>query len=228
MLKRNYWQAGSAVALAVGMASSAISPFSLPIAAVANPAPLTVAQLFPSQPNYPAPDRRVAIPAGTRLPVQYDQSQALTVAPTDTVPMTLVISKNIRNAAGDLLIPAWSEVKGRLRPVSGGSQFFAEELVLTDGSSLPINGTSPVIAANQQQQGVNTGSVLTGTAIGAAGATVLSGVTGKKRITLGKVLLGAGAGAIGGLLLGKKRTDVITINPNTQMELTLNSSLALR
>lgn len=224
MMNLRRWQTGTALLVAWGLATTTIAPLTLSAPAVANSTPLTLAQLFPDQ---DAP-RRVAIPAGTRLPVRYDEATKKEVSVSDTVPLTFVVSKNIRASSGDLLIPAWSEVRGRLRPVTGGSQFFAEELVLTDGTSLPISATSQVIATNEVRQGADSGAILKGAAIGAAGATVVSGVTGKRQITVGKVLLGAGAGALGGLLLGKKQTTVVTINPYMDVDLTLNSSLALR
>jgi hypothetical protein len=231
-MKLHQWQTRSALALALGMTANSLAPLSLvasaqtfaPPTAQSTTAPKTIAQLFPGS-DY---DRRVAIPAGTRLPVRYDQSTPLTVSATDPVAMTVVIPKNIRTSSGNLLIPAWSEVRGKWKPVNGGAQFFADELILTDGTSMFIDATSPIVATAEQQRTTNGDAVWKGAAIGAAGATVVSGVTGKKRITLGKVLLGAGAGALGGLVLGKKRTDVVTISPETEFELTLNSSLALR
>lgn len=223
MLKQSHWQTGSALVLAFGMTASTIAPFTLSPAAVANPAPLKVAQLFPSS------ERRLAIPAGTRIPVRYDQAEKLVVAANNTASVTLVIPRNIRSASNDLLIPAWSEVRGKMQPVNGGAQFVAEELVLTNGTTLPINGRTNVISTTEEtRRGGDTGDVLKGAAIGAAGASVVSGTVGSRRITLGKVLLGAGAGALGGLLLGRQTSDVVTIEPNTDMNLTLSSSLALR
>jgi hypothetical protein len=227
MMNLNRWQTNSALALALGITANSIAPLNLAASAQSvtrSPAPQTIAQLFPN-PDY---DRRVAIPAGTRLPVRYDQSTPVTVSATDTVAMTVVVPKNIRSSSGSLLIPAWSEVKGKWKPANGGAQFVADELILTDGSSVLINATSPIVATTERQRTTNGDAVWKGAAVGAAGATVVSGVTGKRRITLGKVLLGAGAGALGGLVFGRKQSDVVTIAPETEFELTLNSSLALR
>ena len=122
-----------------------------------------------------------------------------------------------------------SKIKGELRPVEGGSQFYAQEITLTDGTVLPIDATSQVVTKTQEiVPGTNTDAVLKGAAIGAGAAAIISGVTGGKRITLGKILIGGGAGALGGLLLGKKRADVIVINPKADLTLTLNSPLVLR
>jgi hypothetical protein len=221
-------KSGSALLLAFGMSSTAIAPFTLPLSAIAAPvaAPLTVAQLFPTSPTT---IRRVAIPAGTRLPVQYTKADKVVVLPTETVDLNLIVSRNIRSSSGALLIPAGSEVRGRLQPAEGGSQFVANQIVLTDGTRLAVDAQSQVIATNQEvKRGTNTGSILTGAAIGAGAAAAISGLTGNRRITLGKVLIGAGAGALGGLLVGNRnKVDVVTINPNTDLNLTLNSSLTV-
>jgi hypothetical protein len=215
-----------ALLLALGMSTSAIAPLTMAAPSLATPAPLTVAQLFPSSGSTV---RRVAIPAGTRLPVQYTKAEKVVVLPTETVDLNLTVSRNIRSSSGAMLIPAGSEVRGKLKPAQGGSQFVANQIVLTDGTRLAVDAESQVIATNQEvRRGTNTGSILTGAAVGAGAAAAISGVTGNKKITLGKVLIGAGAGALGGLLLGNRnRVDVVTINPDEDLTLTLNSSLTV-
>jgi tetrahydromethanopterin S-methyltransferase subunit F len=225
MLHLNRWQAGPALVIALGITTSAIAPFLTPAPVAAKPS-YTLAQLFPSsQPQ----SQRLAIPAGTVIPVRYDKAEKIVVLPTETTPLTLIVSRNIRSSSGTLLIPAGSEVKGNLKPTGEGSQFVAEDLVLTDGTVLPINARSQVITRTEKiRRGVNSDAVLKGTAIGAGAATLISGITGNRRITLGKILAGAGAGALGGLLFGRREVEVISIDPDTDLNLTLSSSLALR
>lgn len=226
MLNLEHWQVGPALVVTLGITTSAIAPFSASAPAVANPS-YTVAQLFPSpQSQY----QRLAIPAGTTIPVRYASAEKIVVLPTETSPLTLTVARNIRSSAGTLLIPAGSEIKGNLKPVrGGGSQFVAEELLLTDGTSLPINARSQVITRTEKiRRGVNSDAILKGTAIGAGAATLISGLAGNRRITIGKVLAGAGAGALGGLLFGRREVEVISIYPDTDLNLTLSSSLALR
>lgn len=226
MVNFSRWQSGTALVIALGVGSSAIAPLAIITSATANPAPYTVAQLFPSSQQSP---RRAAIPAGTRLPIRYDGAEKVVVSPTETSPLTLLLAKNIRSSSGEILVRSGSKIRGELRPVDGGSQFYAQEITLTDGTVLPIDATSEVVTRTQEiVPGTNTDAVLKGAAIGAGAATVISGVTGKKRITLGKILIGGGAGALGGLIFGKKRADVVVVNPNTDLMLTLNSPLSLR
>lgn len=225
MINLRRWKSGSALVVALGMTASTIAPLSVPAAADAQPAPYTIAQLFPSSPSY---NRRVAIPAGTRIPVQYNQAEKVVVLPTETTPLTLTVARNIRSSSGGLLIPAGSEIRGQLRPADGGSQFVANEIVFTDGSRLGLNAESKIVRTTREvQPGVSTDAILKGAAIGSGAAAAISGVTGNRRITLGKVLAGTGAGALGGLLLGKRRADVVVVNPNSDLELTLNSALTV-
>ncbi|XGV94584.1 MAG: hypothetical protein ACAF41_17750 [Leptolyngbya sp. BL-A-14] len=224
MLNIHRWQSGTAFVMALSMTSTAIAPLAMASAATATPSPFLVAQLFPSQ---QAP-RRLAIPTGTRLPVRYDGADKIVVSPTETSPLTLLLAKNIRSSSGEVLVPSGSQIKGELRPVDGGSEFFAQQITFANGSVQSIDATSEVVTKTQEiVPGTNTDAVLKGAAIGAGAAAVISGVTGKKRITLGKILIGGGAGALGGLIFGKKRADVIVINPNADLTLTLNSPLSV-
>jgi tetrahydromethanopterin S-methyltransferase subunit F len=225
MLNLKHWQVAPALVVTLGITTSAIAPFSTVAPAVANSS-YTVAQLFPSpQTQY----QRLAIPAGTTIPVRYTSAEKIVVLPTETTPLTLTVARNIRSTNGTLLIPSGSEIKGNLRPSQGGSQFVAQELVLTDGTVLPINARSQVVTRTERiRRGVNSDAILKGTAIGAGAATLISGLAGNRRITIGKVLAGAGAGALGGLLFGRREVEVISIYPDTDLNLTLASSLALR
>jgi len=220
----NRWQVGSAWVVMAGITAGAIAPFTLSPAAVANPAPYTVAQLFPS-----AQPPGIVIPAGARIPVRYLGTDKFVVAPTESKLLSLSVAKNIRAANGELLIPAGSEVRGQLVPVNGGAQFIADTLILSNGSRVAINANSEIVTTrNVQGNGINGNAILKGAGIGGAGATVVSAIAGRRRVTIPKILLGAGLGAAGGLLLGQKPTsDSIALKPNTNLTLTLNSRLAL-
>ncbi len=224
MLPFHRWQSHTALAITVGLSVQSLIPFALSASATAAPAPQTVAQ-FPQE---PAPQFAVRIPAGTVLPTTYDKADKVVVLPTETTPLTLTIARNIRSSSGRLLIPAGSQLEGELRPAQEGSQFVAKTLVLTSGRRIAIDASSNVITKKETvDRGTDWGSVLKGAAIGGGAATVISAITGNRRITLGKVLIGAGAGALGGVLLGRRRADVIVIDPKTDLDVTLNSALTI-
>lgn len=217
-------RAGVAVLMTLGFVATAIAPLTVS-APVTATVPYSVAQLFPSQPSY---NNSVVIPAGTRLPVRYDAAEKIVVAPTETVPLTLTLARNVRSSNGQLLISAGSQINGRLQPVSNGSQFVADTLVLQNGTRLRLDATSDVVTRTQEvQPGVNGDALIKGSVIGAGAATILSGVLGGRVITASKILAGAGVGALGGLIFGKNTAEVIVIQPNSDLTLTLNSPLTL-
>ncbi len=172
--------------------------------------------------------RWVAIPSGVSLPVRYDEAEKILVLPDETIPVTLQIAANVKDRQGRILIPYGSELIGKVQPAGNGARFIAEELRILGESPQPINATSPVITRREViDRGASTGDILEGAAIGAAAASVIAGITGDRAIATEEVLGGVGLGALGGLLLGKDEVEVISIDPNRDLDITLNSRLAL-
>lgn len=226
MLNLKKLQTSTALALTIGVTATGAAPILLAKDALAAPTPLKVAQLFPSSPTQTT--GAVRIPAGTALRLAYRDAEKIVVAPNERLPMTLTVPNNIRTSNGTLLIPAGSQVKGEFQPVDGGTRFVANTLILNNGTQLSLSGQTDVISRTEEiRQGVNTDSILKGAAIGSGAAAIISGITGNRRITAGKVLIGTGVGALGGLLLGRNRNQVISVDPRTDLNLRLNSSLAI-
>lgn len=229
MLTLKKLQTSTALALTIGVTATGAAPIVFAKDAIAAPAPMTVAQLFPSSPS-PSTQTTgaVRIPAGTTLRLAYRDAEKIVVAPNERLPITLTVPSNIRTSNGTLLIPAGSQVKGEFQPVDGGTRFVANTLILNNGNQLALNGQTDVVSRTEEiRQGVSTDAILKGAAIGSGAAAIISGITGNRRITAGKVLIGTGAGVLGGLLLGRNRNQVISVNPQTDLNLRLNSSLAL-
>jgi len=207
-------QAGTSLLLLLSL----MSGITIPIATSAS----AIAQTY-------SQSSQVVIPSGTSIPVLYDKAEKIVVTPNETLPLTLRVPVNVRSRRGTVLIPAGSQILGRLQPTKGGTQFVAQELVISRGRRQPINARSKVISQTQEiRQGSNTSSILKGAAIGGAAAAAIAVVTGDNAIATEEILGGAGLGALGGLLLGRKKVDVVVINPNTDLNLTLGSRLALR
>lgn len=206
------------------------------IATLANITPAQ-AQLFPSptqrQRTYEPPRRNNNLPSNTVprgfvIPVEYDESKIL-VTPDETVPITLYVAANVKDNRRNILIPYGSEIIGEITPSQDepGSIFVAQELIFPDGTSQSIDAVSdPVTRTEIIKKGANAGDILEGAAIGAAAATVLAEVFGD--IEFLEVLGGAGAGAIAGLLLGGNEVELVSIDPNNDLHLTLQTNLALR
>jgi len=217
MATRSILKRGTSTVLSVVLGMGVTTPLILSLPASAQLLETEVAQ-----------SRRVAIPSGVVLPVRYDEAEKIVVLPDETVPVTLKIAANIKDNQGRILIPYGSELVGEVQPDGDGARFVAQELNIAGSSSQPINATSQVITRRETiDRGASTGDVLEGAAIGAAAASVIAGITGDRAIATEEVLGGAGLGALGGLLLGKDEAEVISIDPNQDLDITLNSRLAL-
>ncbi|MBW4644421.1 MAG: S-layer homology domain-containing protein [Goleter apudmare HA4340-LM2] len=168
----------------------------------------------------------VTIPQGTAIPVKYDKAEKILVTKDESAPLTLTVAQSVVTQEGSVVIPAGSQVVGQLKPAQGGSQFIAEKLVLTTGQEYQINATSEVITKTETvNKGTNTGTIIKNTVLGAGAAAAVSAVTGDRAIATEEVLGGAGIGALIGLFFGKNSVDLIAIDPDTDLQMTVNQSL---
>ncbi|MEH2025910.1 S-layer homology domain-containing protein [Nostoc sp.] len=168
----------------------------------------------------------VTIPQGTAIAVKYDKAEKILVTKDETAPLTLTVSQNVVAQDGSVVIPAGTQVIGQLKPATGGSQFIAEKLVLPSGQEYQLNATSEVITKTETvKKGTSISSIIKNTVLGAGAATAVSAVTGDRAIATEEVLGGAGIGALVGLFLGKSSVDLIAIDPNTDLQMTINQNL---
>lgn len=218
MLLPKRWKAGTALTLAMTTVSTLVIPMTLIKSATA--APVQLAQRFPD--NW-----RNTIPSGTEIPITYDKEKII-VTPGETAPIKLEVAQDITTSSGMVLIPEGSIIEGELTPADDGTQFVAENLVI-DGRStrLPIDATSNVITRRETINKRSDPKILQGAAIGGAAAAVLSEVLG--RIDILEVLGGAGLGALASVLIrDREEVEVIVINPQEDLNLTLQSDFALQ
>ncbi|MDZ8185361.1 MAG: S-layer homology domain-containing protein [Nostoc sp. ChiSLP02] len=168
----------------------------------------------------------VTIPQGTTIPVKYDKAEKILVTKDETAPLTLTVSQNVVTQDGSVVIPAGSQVIGQLKPATGGSQFVAEKLVLTSGQEYQLNASSEVITKTESvKKGTSVGSIVQNTVLGAGAAAAVSAVTGDRAIATEEVLGGAGIGALIGLFFGRNSVDLIAIDPDTDLQMTVNQNL---
>jgi hypothetical protein len=218
------WRSSTAVMIALLLTTSQ------GIAVMAQPLIFSQRQ-FPGR-SFPQTSPRsssVVIPAGTEIPVAYEKAEKILLKQEETMEITLTIPANLRAPNGDLLIPYQSEVIGQLEPYRGGTRFVAEEIIFPNGVTRSLNATSEVVTRTETvEEGADIGKIASRAAIGAAAAAAISVVTGDNSIGIGEVLIGAGLGALSGWLLeGKDSVELISVNPETDLELTLNSRLVV-
>lgn len=170
------------------------------------------------------------IPAGTTIPVTYKEEKIL-LAKDESAEVILNVANNITTSNGTILIPSGSQVKGMLQPTANGTQFVAQQLILTNGTTVDLGATSNVVTTTETvTKGTNVKTLVRNAALGTAAAAAISAITGDKAIATEELLIGAGAGVLASLIpqfLGRNRIELIAIEPNTDLDLTLSQDLLI-
>ncbi|MBV5260504.1 S-layer homology domain-containing protein [Synechococcus moorigangaii CMS01] len=171
------------------------------------------------------------ITAGTVIPINYTADKIL-LTRDEVVPVTLTVDANIVNTQGVVLIPQGSAIEGEFRPAGNGTRFVAQRLVLPSGQSYNINATSRVITDTESvSRGTDFGDLLRNAALGTGAAAAIAAITGDRAIATEELLIGAGAGILATLIpqfLGLNRVDLLVVETNTDLDLTLNNDLILQ
>ncbi len=211
----NKWHPSLSILLALGISTSSVLP-------LIHSQPAT-AQLFPQR-------NRLRISAGTIIPTTYDDAERIILKQDESLDLTLVTTRSVRSSRGTVLIPRGSTIKGQLQPRGNGTQFVAEELIFRNGRRWDIDATSQVITRTETvRKGTNTDPIWQGALVGGAAATAIS--AGVTKVGPLKTLAGAGAGALAGWLVAGRNgdsTDVLVVEPDTDLNLTLDSDLFFR
>ncbi|MEM7795561.1 MAG: S-layer homology domain-containing protein [Cyanobacteria bacterium P01_C01_bin.118] len=173
-----------------------------------------------------------SITSGTSIPVTYPDGDKIVLLPDETLPVTLQVAETIRDSQGQILIPRNSEIIGELWPVTvgaqQGTQFVAQTLVLESGRRVAMQAQSRVITTTETiRRGASIGEIFAGAVLGSGAAAAIGSVTGDEEVRTWEVLTGTVAGAIGGLVLGRERVEVISVNPDSDLTLTVSQSVAL-
>ncbi len=169
----------------------------------------------------------ITIPAGTTIPIKYEKDKILVTA-QEKAPLTLIVASNLVTSTNKVLIPAGSQIVGQLQPATNGSQFVAQEVVFPNGTRMPMNASSQVITKTETvNKGTSLGTILQNAALGAAAAAAISAVTGDRAIATEEILGGVGIGTLISLFLGQDKANLIVVEPNTNLNVTLGSDLVL-
>lgn len=222
MTHLNRWKTGTAALMAMAMTTGAIASMFVS-------APASAQTIFRGQTQTQTQTGTVSIPAGVTLPVTYDKDK-IVVTPDETTRIKLRVGRNIIDRAGNVLIPEGSQIEGQLQPVTRngekGTYFVAQELVFPNGNRQSINATSQIITRKETiSKGSGTDKILQDAAIGAGAASAIALITGDRSIQAIEPILGAGAGAAASVLLRRKKAEVIVVEPQRDLNLTLRSNL---
>lgn len=149
--------------------------------------------------------RSSRLTAGTVLPVEYSGSERIVLRRDERYPLTLTITRDLRDNRNRVLIPSGSRVEGEFRPVKDGVQFFARRLVLRNGETYRINATSRIIYSDRDLDDDD----LRNTRISDAARIIIDSVLGNGRST-------------------RDDSNLIAVYPDRDLDLTLSADLQIR
>ncbi|BBA79633.1 hypothetical protein RGRSB_1157 [cyanobacterium endosymbiont of Rhopalodia gibberula] len=215
----------TAISLLIGIKAVTTIYFLKPVAA----------QLFPRESNNnPGPiSNDVVIPLGTRIPLRHQDVKKILVTNEESLDLILETAANIKDRYGNFLVPVGSKVMGFIQPASGGAQFVTREIII-DNQRYPLYARSGVVTRIETiNEGASVEEILGGTLAGSAAAAIIAGTTGDRRIDALEVLAGAAIGTLAGWglpetgIIGGGETQVISIDPNQDLDIILESNLTL-
>src|SRR5881296_690863 len=172
-------------------------------ARAAEPAKAAPQKRAPKPPPKPAPPTTLTATAGTRVPLAASDTITTRQAKAGDA-FTATVSQDVKDAAGHVVIPAGSTVRGtvdaadpRPNPNSPGKLALSVHSVTIRGASYPIDGTVVSMDTLEQGRGVtkaDAAKVGAGAAVGAIAGKLL-GKDGKGALIGGAVGAAAGAAA---------------------------------
>ncbi|WP_267383657.1 hypothetical protein [Cyanobacterium sp. uoEpiScrs1] len=227
MFELNYSKHGAALVISFLVGMTVVTPICL-----LKPA---AAQLLSRENNNNSDSisNDVVVPLGTRIPLRHQDVGKILVTQEESLDITLETAANIKDRYGNFLVPVGSKVIGIIRPANGGAQFVAREIVV-DNQRYPLYASSGVITRTETvNEGASVEEILGGTLAGSAAAAIIAGTTGDRRIDALEVLAGAAVGTLAGWslpetgVIGGGETQVISIDPNQDLAIVLESNLTL-
>jgi hypothetical protein len=225
MLKQR-WHSSLAVLTALSLGAGSIAP----LFAFERPAN---AGIFAQQDNGGLLHNRIAqnnsgrVRAGTTVEVEQPDGKRIVLTPDETVAVTLVTRDPVRSQSGTILIPRGTKIEGEFRPAQDGTEFVARRIIFRDGTERNINARTNIVNYRKKiQRGTNTDPIWQGALVGGGASVLISSIVTRPGIF--KTLAGAGAGALAGYLIGgRKRTEVIVVDPDQPLSLTFDSDLVV-
>ena len=164
---------------------------------------------------------------GTKIPVRYERSPRILLTKEESFSLTLIVARDIQNKQGRVIIPHGSQIIGEIRPLSLGSRFFSQKLLIYNQNqplkAYSLDAVSPWI--NQVEtlvKGINPDNLLKGATLGEAAMAVIAALKGEQPLNQ-EILQRAGLEALTGWLLSGERIELLSIVPERDLTLTLES-----
>lgn len=170
------------------------------------------------------------IATNTLINVRHPQAQKIVITPGESQNLVLLVTDNITNNQGQILIPRDSQIEGQLTSRFNGSQFmgaqFVAQRLIIGNQAYTFNAVSRLInsqpAETVSQQGATdaiistTARTILGSVVGGGGGFSLEGILG--------TILGGGNRPAPNPNAGNQ---LVIINPATDLQLTTQSDVVL-
>lgn len=171
------------------------------------------------------------LPAGTLIPVKYQSAKKILLTKEETMKLSLQVANNITNVDGKVIIPDGSEIVGEIKPSRSGSQFFSQKILLKLNNQTSVEKSLDAISQiiNKIEtlvSGINADQI-TQDAILSPMATKLIKAFREQSRSPGRILGVSDLEALSGWLLDSETLSLIAINPEQDLQLTLQSDLIL-
>jgi hypothetical protein len=165
------------------------------------------------------------IPAGTAIPVKYEKAAKILLTQEETFALSLTVTDSLKTADGQVLIADGSQIIGEIKPSSRGSQFFSQKIFLKQDKPQEesIDAISGVVDRLEKIiKGIDPAQIIKGAALGPSAAAVLASLTEDKPIDRG-LLREGGLEVLAGWLLRGESVNLLSIDPQRDLQLTLRS-----
>jgi hypothetical protein len=164
------------------------------------------------------------IPAGTDIPVKYEQGEKILLTKQETFSLSLTVTDNIKNSQGQTIIPDGSQIIGEIKPDGQGSRFLSQKIFLKtpQPQEKSIDAISAVFTRLERIiKGVNPDKIIQGAVLGKSAASVLASFISDQPVS--EIIRGGGLEVLAGWLLRGESVELLSINPKEDLKLTLRS-----
>lgn len=174
----------------------------------------------------------LTLPAGTLIPIRYDKAEKIILTKEETMTLTLKVASNITNAQGAIVIPDGSQIIGEIKPSGKGPQFFSHTILIKSKNNknleTHLDAISQIITTIETLiQGANLEKNLKRATVSDQAQKLITSfreAIRNRRTGIESEELQA----LAGWFLGGEMLELVSINPEKDLNLTLRSELVLK
>jgi len=217
--------------LTLAPAESSVALRDVPVTQPAPPPPTPAPRSAPPVARRPTAPTTRTLASGTHFDMAAGDTISSRTAKTGD-PFTARVVEDVKNAAGQVVIPAGSvvhgtiaEVKSAPNPNTPGTLTLAVSSVMVRGTSYPIEASIDSLETTHKGRGVTTGDAAKVGAGAVAGAIIGRVVGGNKK---GTIIGGVVGGAVGAGVAATSKDSDIVLPAGAHILVTLSKPLTVR